>query len=58
MLDSSRNISESLKNNTNTLATMELKSFLKKKKKLNSWSVGNKPSAKSLANGKTLSLAF
>ena len=37
MLDSSRNISESLKNNTNTLATMELKSLLKKKK-LNSWS--------------------
>ena len=32
MLDSSRNISESLKNNTNTLATMELKSLLKKKK--------------------------
>ena len=57
MLDSSRNISESLKNNTNTLATMELKSFLKKKK-LNSQSVGNKPSAKPLANGKTLSLAF
>ena len=57
MLDSSRNISESLKNNTNTLATMELKSFLKKKK-INSWSVGNKPSAKSLATGKTLSLAF
>ena len=57
MLDSSRNTSESLKNNTNTLATMELKSLLKINK-INSWSVGNKPSAKSLANGKTLSLAF
>ena len=34
MLDSSRNISESLKNNTNTLATMELKILLKKKKKI------------------------
>lgn len=57
MLDSSRNTSESLKNDTNTLATMELKSLLKINK-INSWSVGNKLSAKSLANGKTLSLAF
>ena len=57
MLDSSRNTSESLKNDTNTLATMELKSLLKINK-INSWSVGNKLSAKSLANGKTLSFAF